>query len=117
MGDRIVVLDKGKIQQVAAQKKFIINLKNKFVAGFIGQMNFIETVVQNGKITIEGAEFDLPFEFHSDKLTIGIRAENMICGDKAIFVNTDIIEMSGSERIVYFELNGSKMFCKNPAGV
>ncbi len=114
MGDRIVVLDKGKIQQVAAPEEIYNKPKNKFVAGFIGQMNFIETVVQNGKITIEGAEFDLPFEFHSDKLTIGIRAENMICGDKAIFVNTDIIEMSGSERIVYFELNGSKCSAKIP---
>lgn len=38
----------------------------------------------------------------------------MICGDIAIFVNTDIIEMSGSERIVYFELNGSKCSAKIP---
>lgn len=114
MGDRIVVLDKGKIQQVAPPEEIYNNPKNKFVAGFIGQMNFIESTLQNGKITIEGVEFDIPQEVKSEKITIGIRAEKMICGDKSITVNTDIIEMSGSERIVYFELNGAKCSARIP---
>ena len=114
MGDRIVVLDKGKIQQVAAPEEIYNRPKNKFVAGFIGQMNFMESTVQNGKITIEGVEFDIPHEIKTDKVIIGIRAEKMICGDNALSVKTDIIEMSGSERIVYFELNGSKCSARIP---
>lgn len=114
MGDRIVVLDKGKIQQVAAPEEIYNNPKNKFVGGFIGQMNFIETSVHAGKITIEGVEFEVPQGINTEHVTIGIRAEKMTCGDKSITVNTDIIEMSGSERIVYFELNGSKCSAKIP---
>ncbi len=69
MGDRIVVLDKGKIQQVAPPEEIYNSPKNKFVAGFIGQMNFIESEVQNGKITIEGVEFDIPHEIKSNKIS------------------------------------------------
>lgn len=43
MGDRIVVLDKGVIQQVAAPEEIYNNPSNTFVAGFVGspQINFI----------------------------------------------------------------------------
>lgn len=44
-GDRIVVLDKGKIQQADSPEVIYNNPKNKFVAGFIGQMNFIDVNV------------------------------------------------------------------------
>lgn len=114
MGDRIVVLDKGKIQQVAPPEEIYNNPKNKFVAGFIGQMNFIESQIIDGKISIEGVEFNLPQRINNNNITIGIRAEKMVCGDEKITVPTDIVEMSGSERIVYFDLNGSKCSAKIP---
>lgn len=114
MGDRIVVLDKGKIQQVAPPEEIYNNPKNKFVAGFIGQMNFIESEIHDGKICIEGVEIEIPGKINAPKITIGIRTEKMISGDKSITVKTDIIEMSGSERIVYFDLNGAKCSAKIP---
>ena len=45
MGDRIVVLDKGVIQQVDTPDNIYNRPKNKFVAGFIGQMNFINSIL------------------------------------------------------------------------
>lgn len=114
MGDRIVVLDKGIIQQVAPPEEIYNRPKNKFVAGFIGQMNFIKAKVNENKFSIEGLEFDLPVDVRSLEVTIGIRAEKMISGSNSIKVKTDIVEMSGGERIVYFELNGSKCSAKVP---
>ena len=114
MGDRIVVLDKGVIQQVAPPETIYNNPKNRFVAGFIGQMNFIESAVVNGKITINGVEFDVPAKINANKVYVGIRAEKMINGNKSIFADIDITEMSGGERNVYFELNGSKCVAKIP---
>ena len=114
MGDRIVVLDKGKIQQADTPNQIYNNPKNKFVAGFIGQMNFIDTTVENGKFMIENTEY------HTDKnilgkVTVAIRAEKMISGDSAtITVPVDIVEMTGGERIVYYYLNGSKCTAKLP---
>ncbi len=114
MGDRIVVLDKGIIQQVASPDEIYNNPKNMFVAGFIGQTNFINVAVKNNKFTIESVEFSLPRDFDCEELIIGIRAEKMITGNQIISAKTDIIEMSGGERIVYFELNGAKCSAKIP---
>ena len=52
MGDRIVVLDCGVIQQVDTPEKIYNCPKNKFVAGFIGSMNFIEVCSSNRKFLI-----------------------------------------------------------------
>ena len=112
MADRIVVLDKGVIQQVDTPSNIYNNPKNKFVAGFIGQMNFIDVVVEDNKFNIENIEFTLPKEFNKKELTIGIRPEKMTCGDKVVSAKIDIEEMTGSEKILYFSLNNSKCSAK-----
>ena len=114
MGDRIVVLDNGKIQQVATPEEIYYKPKNKFVGGFIGQMNFVNVDVINRKFKIENQEFSLPENVQCNSLVVGIRAEKMITGDIPLLVKTDIVEMSGGERIVYFELNGSKCSARVP---
>lgn len=115
MGDRIVILDKGKIQQVDTPEVIYNNPKNKFVAGFIGQMNFIEVELEGSRFSIEGREFSSAKDFGGRKsVTAAIRAEKMICGDVSITVKPEIIEMTGGERIVYFYLNGSKCSARVP---
>lgn len=107
MGDRIVVLDKGKIQQADTPENIYRNPKNHFVAGFIGQMNFINTTVKEGKFMIENAEFSAPEGISDGEITIGIRAEKMISGNSALSAKVVLSEMVGGERIVYFKLNDS----------
>lgn len=113
MGDRIVVLDKGKIQQADTPDVIYNNPKNKFVAGFIGQMNFINVNIQNKKFLIEGTEFETEKNING-QVVVAIRAEKMICGNKLISVEPDIVEMTGGERIIYFNLNGNKCAAKLP---
>ncbi|MCF7824052.1 MAG: ABC transporter ATP-binding protein [Candidatus Marinimicrobia bacterium] len=42
MADRIAVMDEGQIQQIGTPDDIYLRPKNRFVASFIGQMNFIE---------------------------------------------------------------------------
>lgn len=119
MGDRIVVLDKGIIQQVAAPEEIYNNPKNKFVAGFIGQMNFIPITIKDNSFNIEGVDIHLNEELAKKfsgktKLILGIRSENMLEGEYEVLANTDIVEMNGGERTVYFNLNGEKCYAKVP---
>ena len=114
MGDKIVVLDKGKIQQIGSADEIYNKPKNEFVAGFIGQMNFFTSKVHNNKIYIENSEFDLPINYDKEFIKIGIRAEKMINGKNSIIVKTDITEMTGSEKNVYFTINNSKCVAKVP---
>lgn len=104
MGDRIVVLDKGKIQQAGRPEEIYNNPANTFVAGFVGspQMNFIDSK-------------DFPYETKEDVI-IGIRPEKMICGGKIkLTVNIEISELLGSEKIAYFNIGDQKCSAKLPA--
>lgn len=96
MGDRIVVLNNGDIQQVDSPQQVYDNPQNTFVAGFIGspQMNFID-----GK--------DLGLD---ENILYGIRPEKMIKpdGNIKLSVNIDISEMLGSEKIAYFDIGDKK---------
>ena len=62
MGDRIVILDKGKIQQVDTPLNVYNNPANKFVAGFIGspQMNFIDCQIVNNTLIMQEPIFTYP---------------------------------------------------------
>ena len=102
MGDRIVVLDKGVIQQADRPEEIYDNPANTFVAGFIGspQMNFI-----NGK--------DLGLD---ENILYGIRPEKMLCdGNIKITVDVEITELLGSEKIAYFNIGDQKCSAKLPA--
>lgn len=102
MGDRIVVLDKGVIQQVDTPEEIYNNPKNTFVGGFVGspQMNFIK-----------GADLGL-----DENILYGIRPEKMICGGNIKkTVDIEITELLGSEKIVYFNIGDQKCSAKIPA--
>ena len=104
MGDRVVVLDKGLIQQAASPEEIYNNPANTFVAGFDGspQMNFIDCK-------------DFPFET-KENVIVGIRPEKMVCGGEIKFnVDIEITELLGSEKIAYFNIGGKKCSAKLPA--
>ena len=114
MGDRIVVLDKGKIQQAASPEEIYNNPRNQFVAGFIGQMNFIDIDITDSKFKINDVEFYNEGLRTINKAVVGIRAEKMISGSSKITVQPLIIEMSGGERIIYFTLNDCRCSARVP---
>lgn len=123
MGDRIVVLDKGVIQQTDNPENIYYNPQNTFVAGFVGspQMNFIEGNILNDTLVIA----DIPIQLNQEqksaignrhKVLIGIRPENMTTpeGKIRIGVLVDMYEMLGSEKIVYFYIGKSRCCVKVP---
>ena len=100
MGDRIVVLNGGDIQQVDTPDEIYNNPKNTFVAGFVGspQMNFID-----------GKDIGL-----DENILYGIRPEKMTKadGDIKLTVEVDISEMLGSEKIAYFNIGEKRCSAK-----
>lgn len=125
MADRIVVMDKGVIQQYDTPQKLYSEPANMFVAGFIGspQMNFIDaTVIKKGKdikIGFSRYEMDAPkakreaLESYTGKeIILGIRPEHILSDDSpdtekgkcVLDVTAEIAEMTGSETNVYFTL-------------
>ncbi|GHG44994.1 ABC transporter ATP-binding protein [Flavimobilis marinus] len=62
LGDRVAVLRKGELQQVASPRALYEQPVNLFVAGFIGSppMNFMPGEVEGGTIKLPFGTFDLP---------------------------------------------------------
>ncbi|MFO1157840.1 MAG: ABC transporter ATP-binding protein [Reyranellaceae bacterium] len=52
--DRIVVMNKGRIEQVDAPHKLYARPKSRFVAGFIGRTNFLEGTRQGTDVRFDG---------------------------------------------------------------
>ncbi|MCY6369130.1 ABC transporter ATP-binding protein [Clostridium ganghwense] len=78
MSDRIVVMNKGVIQQVDTAMNIYENPVNQFVADFIGLVNFIKADVEKDKVIIP--ELDYSFEMKNDftgKGIVAVRPENI----------------------------------------
>ncbi len=119
LGDRVAVLRKGILQQVASPRELYNNPINLFVAGFIGSpsMNFLPATMKNGKLDIPLGEITLPDDVvsrvgHDEKpVIVGIRPEDFEDaslvdererGEGATFqARIDVVEWMGSELFVY----------------
>ncbi len=121
MGDRIVILKDGIVQQIDTPLNLYNNPLNKFVAGFIGSpaMNFIDgkvleenhaiyiKITDNYKILIDPKAEVLLHPLVSKKIHLGIRPEHFILSEDDIGINivAEVVEQLGNESIIYFKLN------------
>ena len=127
MGDRIVVMKDGVIQQVGSPSEIYDNPMNTFVAGFIGtpQMNFFDvkliakakevviTLPNNKEVSISLKDLrDIQDEYISGEekeLTLGIRGEHLLLGDKGIDATVSFVEILGNTTNILCKLDGSEI--------
>ena len=102
LGDRIVVLDAGKIQQIDTPLNLYREPANRFVAGFIGSppMNFLEGRIENGRFVSDGLTVTLPRAPRQGPIVLGIRPEHVSVGPGPTF-NLDLVEPIGNEMFIY----------------
>jgi multiple sugar transport system ATP-binding protein len=120
MGDRIVVLHQGVLQQVDTPINVYAKPANLFVAGFIGQMNVLPAVLDLRSVTVPGlhnAQWRLPDSFQPpevrhQKVLLGLRPEHfrLATADDAagaiLSLTPERVELLGSEKLVYFPMEG-----------
>ena len=132
LGDRIVVMKDGIIQQIDTPQNLYERPGNKFVAGFLGspQMNFIDGVLKkknNGycvqfakkyELAVPAAKEDKKLANYVDKeVILGIRPEAI--HDDEMFLSSattgviecdvDITEMMGAENFLYLDCQGTPL--------
>ncbi|MBI1938422.1 MAG: sn-glycerol-3-phosphate ABC transporter ATP-binding protein UgpC [Ignavibacteriales bacterium] len=128
MGDRIVVMKDGYVQQIDTPMNLYNNPTNKFVASFIGTpaMNFIEGNINDGYEfrSLKGGLRILPGENQKAKLSavagknifLGIRPENISLiatgFSQKLSVPVELIEPMGSDANIYFNIDGTQFVCK-----
>ena len=102
LGDRIVVLDLGKIQQIDTPLNLYREPANRFVAGFIGSppMNFLDGRVDDGRFVSSSLTIPLPRPPRPGPIVLGIRPEHIGVGAGTQF-SLDLVEPIGNEMFVY----------------
>ena len=78
LADRVVVMNKGVVQQVGTPTDIYESPANTFVAGFIGSpaMNLVSGSIANGVFTADGVRVTGLPEGKSGPVTLGFRAED-----------------------------------------
>ncbi|WP_430496130.1 ABC transporter ATP-binding protein [Micromonospora trifolii] len=128
LGDRVVIMRGGAVQQVGPPQELYDHPKNLFVAGFIGSpsMNFLHAAVQDGELHTALGKVPLGDRVRREleaadaprELILGIRPEHF---EDAELVDddtrrrgiefeapVDIVESMGSDKYVYFTVEGEK---------
>ncbi|MFI7026778.1 ABC transporter ATP-binding protein [Micromonospora sp. NPDC049900] len=128
LGDRVVIMRGGAVQQVGPPQELYENPNNLFVAGFIGSpsMNFLPATIEQG--TLRTALGDVPIGDRirreleaadaSRDLILGIRPEHF---EDAELIDeetrrrgmefeapVDIVESMGSDKYVYLTVEGER---------
>ena len=121
LGDHIVIMRDGFIQQIGTPQEVFHHPRNLFVAGFIGapQMNFFdaELTKENGKyaVTLAGYTVELSEEKQAalaangvepQKITLGVRPEHIALEKTGIETKIEVSEMMGSSVHLHVNVNG-----------
>ena len=129
MGDQIVVLSEGKIQQIADPGTLYHKPANQFVGGFIGTppMNFIETNIVNngGTPALRFENFKVEPNAHllsalnkvsGDSVTLGIRPEDIQIrenGENQIGTQVELVEPLGNHALLYLRTENSSFVAQS----
>ena len=121
LGDRIVIMKDGYIQQIGTPQEVFNHPANLFVAGFIGMpvMNFFDAnlvregqkfFVEVGGIKVELSpdkeERMLKNDVQSQPVTLGVRPEHTDVADSGIKATVDVAEMMGSSVHLHVNADG-----------
>jgi multiple sugar transport system ATP-binding protein len=131
LADRVVVMNKGRIEQIGTPNDLYHNPATRFVAGFIGSpaMNFLPCRLEevSGKLNVRLTDrLSLPLPgaraaryqkvSRDDKLLLGIRPEHLTeasphpePGVEPFDAMLDVTEPMGMETLVYFALEGTQV--------
>jgi multiple sugar transport system ATP-binding protein len=117
LGQRVVVLNKGRVQQVAPPHQLYMQPVNAFVAGFIGSppMNFLRGRLTDAGVHLGPIEVTLPPEMMARvtpgarEVLVGVRPEGLVLAaskDDALTGEVEVAEELGAERYLYLHVAG-----------
>ena len=114
LGDRIVIMHQGHIQQCDSPLMLYEQPANLFVAGFIGSpgMNFLEADARDGLAHHPLFTMELPVKARSltGKITLGIRPQHLLMGsleegEVKLPATLEVVEPLGSENFFFCKLD------------
>ena len=104
LGDRLMVLNDGVVEQFGTPIELYDKPETKFVAGFIGSpsMNFIPASSQKGSLILGNGTKISKFKDEHKALTVGIRPEHLKTNNKGqVRVSVQMVEQLGANSLVH----------------
>ncbi len=120
LGDRLLVMNKGRPVQLASPMEVFERPADRFVAGFIGApaMNFLPaTLSHDGSLATltDGTTIPLPGRRRDGPITLGIRPEHLELAPQGLALRVQLVELLGSETVVIGRLaNGDPISIRVP---
>jgi multiple sugar transport system ATP-binding protein len=122
MGDRIAVMNAGRIEQIDTAEEIYQNPANIFVADFIGspEINFFEMTFDGTNVTNDTFSKELPPEI-TDELQSGLSGEDVVLGVRPEDLNIteegtglmdieiEVVEPMGNTQILYFDIGTQRV--------
>ena len=115
LADRIVIMNKGIIQQIGTPDEIYSNPANTFVAGFIGSppMNLVSGSANNGFFSAAGVKVACPAKL-SGQVTLGFRPEDCVIGGENLHGTVYGVEPTGD--ITYLSVRTPEKIFEIKAG-
>lgn len=113
MGDRVAVLQGGRLQQIGTPAEVYGKPANAFVAEFIGvpEMNFLSGNVANGRVNLGDGGFELAGA-PNGAVTVGLRPESLQLSRessaKALPAKVELVENLGAQALVHLRLKSGE---------
>ena len=115
LGDRIVVINNGIVEQVGTPKDIYSRPNTKFVAEFIGspQMNLFNCKIENGNAKIGDVHINLENSINIQDASIGVRPDDIQVNQNGKFeTKANLVEYLGSDMIIYSSIGNQDFSCK-----
>ena len=121
LGDRIIIMKDGMIQQSGTPQEVFNHPENIFVAGFIGtpQMNFFPArlIKKDGVFSVLIGGNLVPLSDETNRIlikknspdrdiTLGIRPEHLYISEKGVPAKVELCEMMGSNHLIHVLIEG-----------
>ena len=115
LGDRIVVINNGVVEQLGTPKEIYSKPNTKFVAEFIGspQMNLFNCKIESGVALIDNKKINLDKSINLEDASIGVRPDDIQIIDNGQYSSVaNLVEYLGSEMIIYSSIGDQQFSCK-----
>lgn len=115
MGDRLVVMNEGRVQQIGTPDDIYHTPANRFVAEFLGspRINMLPGHLKSGRLQVFGSEHPGFTTDYDGDVQVGVRPENL-----ALTAGTDyrvmVVENLGSEKFLYLARGEEELRLKVP---
>ncbi|WP_034302451.1 sn-glycerol-3-phosphate import ATP-binding protein UgpC [Herbaspirillum sp. RV1423] len=123
LGQRMIVMNKGRAEQIGTPAQVYGKPATTFVASFIGSppMNLLTGKLSDdgGRFTFDdGSTVDLPVPAKAGggARILGIRPEHLLLGRPGLSMTVELVEALGAELLVHTRCGGQSMVIRCPAG-